>query len=412
MRFGEIMERIAVIGAGPAGMAASLSAVSPEYKIFLFDSNEQPGRKLAVTGSGRGNLSNRGVSSEKYHSDSKDFIKLVLDRIGYEELIQWLLSQGIPTYATADGWCYPVSNSAANVAGILSAQLKQKDVQFLNKHKVKNIQIIKSGFQLFFEDNQTPMEFSQVIVACGGKAHPLSGSCGDLFQILEDLGYSIAPIFPALAPIHTETKTLHWLKGVRLNLKVELFLQTHLIGQTRGNAIFTERGLNGPAVMDLSHLVPQKIKENECYLSVNFLDEYQDVLESLLSRFLGSDLPVITVLSSVLPMKVARTSLHALGFPEDVPLSTLRKVDTTRLIEWLTSFRLIVKGAGGFEDCQSSTGGIRLCDIDPETMQSRLHPGLFFAGEVLNVVGPCGGYNLHWAFSSGVLAGKAAGKNQ
>jgi len=405
------MSPIAVIGAGTSGIAASLAAANSETPIFLFDSNEKPGSKLSITGSGRGNLSNTHVSAEKYSSDNNQSLQKIFAQFGHHELAQWLSDLGIPTYTTSDGWCYPISNSAANVVHIFSAHLLEKNIHFFPGHKIVDIRPVSTGFRLRFEKQNQTMDFSQVIIACGGKAYPRLGSRGELFPTLERLGHTILPIYPALAPVVTEIRPIHALQGVRMDLEVTLFRANKVIAKNLGKAIFTEWGMNGPAVMDLSHLIASANKGDELSFSINFLHRFSSILTDIFSKFRHHSLPVQSLLESVTPAKVARWAMTSVDLSTDLTMEQINDSEIARLMNHLSSFRIKIKGTKGFEDCQVSSGGVKLSEVDPQTMQSYLYPGLFIAGEVLNVVGPCGGYNLQWAFSSGVIAGKAAGKN-
>jgi predicted Rossmann fold flavoprotein len=403
------MEKIGIIGAGPAGITAALQAAHEGSKVFLFDGNDQIGRKLAVTGSGRCNLTNAHLISERYYSDHIPTLKTILEKFGNTHLLQWLYEIGIRTYSTEDGWFYPVSNSAANVVEILSAHLKERGVKIVLGSRVQTLHLSGEIFEISLVGGSEPYRFPRVILASGGMAYPRMGSRGEIFPWVEQMGHTLIPIHPALVPVLTDTRPIHALQGVRLDMGIQLLLGDALLGETYGNAIFNEWGMNGPAVMDLSHWIPFH-EPGSLALKINFLPNQPDFLTDVMERFGNSSLPLQAMLGSVLPKKLCQWALKGCLIPENAQINQVPHKDLANLAEWLTAFRLQVKGTKGFDHAQVSSGGVKLEDVFADSMQSRLQKGLYFAGEILNVVGPCGGYNLQWAFSSGMLAGKAAGK--
>ncbi|MDZ4159514.1 MAG: aminoacetone oxidase family FAD-binding enzyme [Anaerolineaceae bacterium] len=409
------MKRIGVIGAGPAGMAAALEAARQGAAVLLFDSNPRLGRKLMTTGSGRGNLTNHGVCAERYATSNHIVLDQALSRFNPGDLIEWLAKLGIPTYATQDGWVYPLSNAAANVVDIFEARLQQAGVTLHLRTLIRDIIPATAGinpkgkrYELVEPDRSRIHAVDRVIVATGGKAAPKSGSRGELLPILARLGHTILPVYPALAPLLTDRRPLHKLQGVRLDARLALSIGETRLGETTGNIIFTEWGINGPGVMDLSHLAGGR-EGQPLRLTIDFLHAHQTTLERLLDDSQNLELPLQAALEAVLPAKVAALFRERAGLPAEVTLRQLTSQARRALLQDLMATEVAVIGTRGFEFCQASSGGVALEEIDPETMESRLRRGLYIAGELLDVVGPCGGYNLHWAFTSGRLAGIAAG---
>ena len=195
------MKSIAVIGAGPAGIFAALQAARSDFEVHLLDSNQQVGRKLLVTGSGRCNITNRNLNSTRYSSSKPDFVRRVVEKFDQNCLLDYLNELGISTYSTDDGWVYPISNSAANVVSLLRAHLNAARVNLHLGTIVTDIQPDPNGFFLFSDPGLLPAVFDRVIIASGGKAYPELGSRGTLFPILAHLGHTLQPIFPALAPL-------------------------------------------------------------------------------------------------------------------------------------------------------------------------------------------------------------------
>ena len=401
------MNKIGIIGAGPAGILASLEARKSGADVLLFDSNDVVGRKLLVTGAGRCNLTNAYAASNKYHASPLSVVDSILTQFSHSDLLDYLHNLGILTLATPDGWVYPLSYSAANVASIFSAHLLDSGADLHLSHKVNRILPQKQGFLLQFSTGQTAIFVNTLVVTVGGTAYPSLGSDGSIFPSLQELGHKIKPVQPALAPLIVSQKAVAAIQGVRMDAGIRLFGNGKLLDETRGNIIFTKGGINGPGVMDISYLVPQH-KNTNLQVEINFISGYEDELKNILARFSHSAIPINAILGTVVPPKIASFVLHHCNIAADQVLSSLQNKDVRRITASLSAFTLKVEGVRGFEFCQLSTGGIPLNEIDPQSLESKILPGLFFAGEVLDVHGPCGGYNLQWAFSSGVVAGRHA----
>jgi predicted Rossmann fold flavoprotein len=275
--------------------------------------------------------------------------------------------------------------------------------------QVSSVDVRGEGFTVrFFRDGrEEENEFERVIVSAGGKAVPSLGSRGELFPVLERLGHAVLPLRPALAPLLVNLGSWKPLQGTRLDVGVTLYNGSQRLAATAGNLIFTQWGLNGPAVMDISHHVsarPQDVLE----LSLNFLAFCEEEFDRLLAQKRTSLMPLGVFLGAFFPPKVAITCLKNAGLAEETPLRQVSDDALERLSAKLKDTRLRVKGVRDWEYCQISAGGVPVTEVDPQTMESRRVKGLFLTGETLDVVGPCGGYNLQYAFSSGALAGKAA----
>ena len=401
------MAKIAVIGAGPAGMMAALFASQAGHEVVIIDSNEHVGRKLLVTGAGRCNLTNADVAAVRYACDNPVWLNKVLNGFNRDELIKFLESIGILTFSTNDGWYYPVSESAHTVVDAFDAALDGHQVHRLLRKQVTGIDITGNGFNVML--HRDVIAADQVIIACGGKAYPSMGSDGNLLGVVQQLGHKLHPVLPALAPVTADMRLLKGLLGVRLDAEITLLQGKRALGKTSGNIIFTQWGLNGPGVMDLSYLV-STFPVKDLVLDLNLLHRFEEKLLATFTSPLYSSMPLLVAVQSILPPKMAAFIIHTAGLSPETTLSKLKKPQRETLMQLLTHFQLNVTGTRGFDYCQVSTGGVSLTEVNPENMESLIVPGLFFAGEVLDVTGPCGGYNLQFAFSTGALAGMGAGR--
>lgn len=400
------MAKIAVIGSGPAGMMAAIFASRAGNEVIVIDSNEHTGRKLLVTGAGRCNLTNSKVAAVRYACDNPVWLNEVLNRFTREDLLNFLDTIGISTFSTFDGWYYPVSESAHAVVDAFDAALDANHITKLLRKQVTGVEVSGNGFNVML--HRDPLPADRVIVACGGKAYPSLGSDGSLFSAILGLGHRLHPILPALAPVTADMRKLKGLQGVRLDADISLTLGGRLIGRTFGNIIFTDWGLNGPGVMDVSYLISGS-PGKDLVLELNLLHQYEAKMQALIKDHKRSDMPALVAVQSVLPPKMAAYILDTLGVQQETPLSKLKPAQSIAVMKLMTQFKLTVTGTRGFEHCQVSTGGVPLGEVNPQTMGSLIVPGLFFAGEVLDVTGPCGGYNLQFAFSTGAIAGMNAG---
>ncbi len=399
------MEIIGIVGAGPAGIMAALKASRAGKKVHLFESNNLIGRKLLVTGSGRCNITNLNAKPESYYCSDSSSLQSLFEQFPPERLQKELLKLGILTYATDDGWCYPVSESAANVADIFNQALIEAKVEIHLNTTISSIRREKKGFGLV-GPNHPIFHCDRLVLSCGGKAYPALGSNGALFSEIRNLGHTVLPILPALAPLEADISSFHKLQGVRLDVIARLWRKDQLLGESSGNLIVTAWGFNGPAVMNLSHLVSLNAGK-DLQLELDVIPHHKKELEDILARHKHSTIPMHILLGAVLPHKMPKVIMQLAKLSPNITSSQLDPQNSKQLWEKLTSIRFKVEGTRGFEFCQLKVGGVPLEEINPKSYQSRIVPHLYLAGEVLNVVGPCGGFNLHFAFASGLMAGNS-----
>ncbi|HQF62401.1 MAG TPA: aminoacetone oxidase family FAD-binding enzyme [Anaerolineaceae bacterium] len=401
--------QVGIIGAGPAGMIAALQAAWQGAEVTLFDANTIVGRKLLVTGSGRCNLTNAAIAPERYVCSNPAFLAALFNQFDREALLKTLERIGILAYHTADGWYYPCSESAATVVDAFAAALAQTGVQLRLNQRVTGLKKTDAGFRV--QTGESEWIGERLIVAAGGQAYPTLGSRGDLYPLLSQLGHTITPVYPALAPVQADVRTLHKLQGVRLDVTAGVWQGKTLLGTTTGNLIFTQWGFNGPAVMDLSHLISTR-PGTPLQLTLNLLPgEIEPRLRTLLKRKQQDAVPIRVLLGAVLPPKVPPVILGLAGVNAEVLINQLNEAALENILKQLTCISVEIQGVRGFDYAQVSTGGVPVDEVHPTSLESKQIPGLYLAGETLDVIGPCGGFNLQFAFSSGAAAGLAAGQH-
>ncbi len=395
---------IIVIGAGPAGMIAAVQAGRHGGKAALLDVNPSLGRKLLITGSGRANLTNQRVNAGRYSCADPAWIETVLSHFGHDDLIRFFDSIGVLTYATDDGWTYPISDSAHSVVAAFQSALDTAGVEFIPDCHITAIRKTKKGFELTREGGE-PIQCSQLLVSAGGMAYPALGSKGELFPSIEQMGHTVLPLVPALGPVTADMHLYQRVQGQRLDAHVELFAGDKLLAQTTGNLIFTQWGFNGPAVMDLSHWVARRADAKNLRMVMNFLPHNEEQVRGLAKAHRKEPIPLAVIPGSSIPPKLTAFFMEQSHLPAEATLASTSDAQLEKLFNWITRFPVQITGVRDFEYCQISAGGVPVTEVDPNTLQSRLVPGLFMAGETLDVVGPCGGNNLQFAFSSGAIAG-------
>ncbi|MGV8025741.1 MAG: aminoacetone oxidase family FAD-binding enzyme [Anaerolineaceae bacterium] len=401
--------QIGIIGGGPAGMMAAILVRQPGIEIQIFDANAEYGCKLSTTGAGRCNISNRSANADAYFTDDSAVLKTCFELIPNSEVLRTLEIIGIPTTSSEDSWIYPLSFSAANVVSILENNLE--DIPIFRNTLITDIQKTNKGYILSTTDRTKKYSVDKVILACGGPANPQLGAHGDLYQSLDKLGHPILPVRPALTPIETDPVPFHKLQGVRLDTEIRLLREKKVIAHTIGNMIITQWGLNGPGVMNISHLIDPK--DAELYsLKINFAPHFLDAMRDSFINPALQDLSPSSILKGFFTVKIVDFLLRQTNLVHIETCKELSVKQRESLFKAIQDQEISVRGVRGFKYAQASTGGIALADIDPCSMESHICKGLFFAGEILNVLGPCGGFNLHWAFLSGMLAAQGITKSK
>jgi predicted Rossmann fold flavoprotein len=397
---------VAVIGAGPAGMMAAIQAAEGGGRVTLFEHNPTIGRKLLVTGSSRCNLTNDAVSAEAYYCEDQAWMETFLGVFGVEEFRRALDRLGIPTQKTEDGWYYPRSESAQAVVEIFGEVLRERAIELRVATHVLDLSNNNQGFEI--ESTALGLHqkenFDQVVIGAGGKAYPELGSRGELFGALERLGHRVQSLLPALGPIFADLKAFKELKGQRFDVLASIWRGEERLGQTTSNIIINQDGFNGPGVMNLSHLVALHPGDH-LTLQVNFIAPFWSDLADTLTGQVAHPRSLRAGLLRYFTPKAADFYIQQAGLNPEAKLNALSEEQIRQLLEVTAEAKFGVTGAGSFRNSQVSIGGVPVGEVDPLSLESKLVPGLYLVGETLDVAGPCGGFNLHFAFGSGYLAG-------
>lgn len=396
---------VAIIGGGAAGMMAALTAAEwTDSSVVLLERQSRLGRKLLATGNGRCNLSNLHCAPQHYHGRSPDFVRPALDAFGPEDTLAYFRQLGLLCRAEDSGRVYPLSDQANSVLDTLRLALDAFGVTVRTDCQVTAIAPQSSGFLL--TTSAGTLFADKVIVTAGGAASPKLGGTRDGYQLLRSLGHRCTKLYPSLVQLRTDTTYTRALKGVRAEAAVTLKNGQAVVAQQRGEVQFTDYGVSGPVIFELSRAAVTE--EGPLTLSLDLVESLsQSELVELLAekQLLLPGLTLENLLTGVLHNRLGRTVLRYSGRKLTQSVSELSRRDLAHIARSCKAFQLEVTGNQGLEHAQVTAGGLRTDQFYPETLESRCCPGLYAAGEVLDVDGDCGGFNLQWAWSSGRLAG-------
>lgn len=400
---------IAVIGGGASGMAAAITAAGTGASVTLIEAQPRVGRKLLSTGNGRCNLTNSGISSAHYRSDQLERAFGIMDRISFSGVMDFLSSLGLECFEEREGRIYPRSEQATSVLDMLRAELERLGVRIISDSRVTAIKKSGDGFILAAGDQN--ISARRVILACGSAAAPQLGGCSDGISLAGKLGHKASAFAPALVGLKVDCPHLKALKGVRWRCRLTLLHNDKPVHSENGEIQFNEDNLSGIVTMQMSSRAARS--GGKTVLSADLLPEYDlgQLTERIttLSRKLGH-LPLESFLSGLLNKRLAVCLLKQAGITGlSRPAAQLKARDIGNLAEVIKDWRFPVSGNCGWKAAQVAAGGLPLGQFDDD-LQSKLVPGLYACGEVLDCDGDCGGFNLHWAWCSGITAGRAASK--
>lgn len=387
-------------------MIAALSAAECGAEVVLFERQARVGRKLAATGNGRCNITNLNANAESYRGTIPTFARFALESFNAEDALNYFRSFGLLCISEDSGRCYPYSDTANSVVDILRFALDSANVQTKCAEPVRLLERMQTGFRVFCEAESVDVD--RVIVACGGQAGAKLGGVRDGYTMLEHFGHSCTKLRPALVQLKTAGNFTRALKGVRANCEVQVIRGGKKAAQSSGELQFTEYGLSGPIIFDLS--LEARMQERS-ELEVDFLPiiNHAALMELLLQKVqrlpnLSSD----ELFTGLLQNRLGKMLVKECAFSGKT-LKELTQSELFRACGKAKKMTFSVTGDLGFDAAQVTSGGISVAEFDDKTMESRLCKGLYACGEVLDIDGPCGGYNLQWAWASGRAAGLAAG---
>lgn len=401
--------RVIVIGGGAAGLTAALTAARNGNEVLLLERQPRVGRKLLATGNGRCNLSNATPLVGRYHGEDESFTAPALESFGCAETLEFFRALGLLTVTEPDGRVYPLSDSAGSVLDVLRLACDEAGVATKTDCAVTALSKSAEGFRV--SAGGESLAADRVIVCCGGSAGGKLGGSESGYELLRSVGHSVTQLRPALVQLKTDTRFVRALKGIRADAAVTLTCRGEVVAKSAGEVQFTEYGVSGPAVFDISRAA--SVGGEALTVSLDLIRGVDvGALEEML-KTRRRDMPGQTLenlLTGMLHNRLGRTVIRYAGLNLSAPLPEVSDAELLEIARAVKGFALEVVGTQGFEGAQVTAGGVRTGEFVPETLESRLVSGLYAAGEVLDVDGDCGGFNLQWAWSSGRLAGMVRGK--
>ena len=395
--------RTAVIGGGAAGLFAACRLARAGAEVVLLEKQGRVGRKLLSTGNGRCNLSNLHASPADYRGDA-EYIETALRALSPEDAMARFATMGVLCAPDDEGRVYPVSGQAAGVLDALRLCAAECGCEIITEFEAAKLTRKGGRFAVLSADGRK-IEADFALIACGGLAAPKLGGCGDGYKMLEAFGHEISSKYPAIAAIKTDPAAVRALKGIRMRGEIALICGGRELRREVGEILFGDGTVSGIAAMQLARALNLNQRRGQaCELRLSFLPG----AESDFIDRRAAQLPKRTMedfLSGIVPKRLGQVLLRAAGIERlSLMAAELTAAQRRAILEKLTGWTLPARGTLGFDQAQVTCGGAKLRGFDPNTLESRLAPGLFAAGEVLDVDGDCGGFNLHWAWASAELA--------
>lgn len=392
---------IVVIGAGPAGMTAAITAAEKGSRVCIIEHKDRVGKKILSTGNGKCNITNMSISQKCYNSSSQRNFYNVIERFNPEAVRNFFMSIGLLT-KEKNGYVYPNSEQASAVLDSLRYRLNDVNVHILTDTNVKKI-TYRDSYVITTDSNT--INAKKLIIAAGSKCASKTGSDGSGYELAKSMGHKIVPVIPALVQIICRESFFKELQGIRCEALISVYSDGKVIISEKGELQLTASGISGIPVFCLSRHIKRLMDEKkQPYVSIDFMPSYSEaevceIIEKISSVSKGRTMN--DILSGMLNKKLA---------------NLLAKLSNGKSIKYIAhlikNFKVIPADTNGFENAQVCAGGVSLDEIDLNTMESEIVKNLYFAGEVLDVDGKCGGYNLQWAFSSGHLAGISAAEKK
>jgi len=419
---------IAVIGGGAAGMMASITAAREGAEVTIYEHTERLGKKILSTGNGKCNLTNMDMSAEYYHSSDSKLVEKCLQRFGVKESLAFFDSLGLWT-KDKNGYVYPLAEQAAVVLDVLRYTVEALGIQVVTESQVDKIYSVTNvgnDHRVCVENKGKKSFFHSVILACGSKAAPKTGSDGSGYDLAKCMGHTIMPVLPSLVQLKCSDTFCKALAGIRCEAGIHIYAEGEFLCKERGELQLTDYGISGIPVFQLSGLVNRKIyemtqnkkknqaKEAPVYAYIDFLPEFkmgelQEMLDKRCESVIYEKGTVEEFFTGVLNKKLMLQLLKTADINPAKKVSCLHKDRLFEILFLGKNFKMHITGSNGFENAQVCTGGVSMLEVS-ENLESLKAKGIFFAGEILDVDGRCGGYNLQWAWTSGAIAGQAAAK--
>lgn len=406
------MRHVAVIGGGAAGMMAAITAAREGVKVTILEHKDRIGKKILSTGNGRCNFTNTYQTPACYRSDNRDFAWNIIQKFNVEKTISFFKELGIYP-KDRNGYLYPYSDQAAAILEVLQIEIAKLDICVMTEINVLDIQPVKRGIRVTTDKKTITVD--SVILACGSKAAPVTGSDGSGYQLAKLLGHRIVPVLPSLVQLRCAEKFYKSISGVRVQGTVEIYADDISLASDTGEIQLTNYGISGIPIFQVSRYAAKAIYQKQSVTAVlNFMpdmnkDEFLSFLQERITLCPHKTLDEFFI--GIFPKKLCELWIRLSRLPKEMRVSDLSGEQLEKLVLLIQHLRTHITETNVFEQAQICCGGVDTTEINPDTLESNYVPGIYFAGELLDVDGICGGYNLQWAWSSGFVAGREAAGN-
>ena len=406
------MKKIAIIGGGASGLMAALFAARSGANVTIYEHNNSVGKKILASGNGRCNIINTTATYEDYAGADPQFVTYALKQLSFTYFEKFCHSIGLLLDIKEDGRCYPLSNEAKSVLIALKSAVSETGVKIITDSKVTAITKNDSHFNV--QTDQDKQRYNNVLIATGSQAAPQLGATADGYTFARSFGHEILPTYPSLVQLHLNSKNHPKMAGVKTVAEVTLFIDGKSNTKVTGDILFAAYGISGLAILDISERASHALLHKQrVSIALNILPRYDrgelvSVIEKLFACVSNHD--VHTALCGLLPAKIITYLLEDAAIPQSTTVSTLSPKDVKKLAHLIGEWKFGVTDTHGFKHAEVSGGGVSTAQVNSKTMESKLIEGLYFAGEVLDIVGRRGGYNFNFAWASGMIAGKEMAK--
>jgi predicted Rossmann fold flavoprotein len=403
---------VVVAGAGAAGLLAAARTAECGARVLLIEKNRRPGVKILMSGGTRCNLThatdNRGIVTA-YGTPGR-FLHSALAALSVQDTIDLFASEGVATKVEETGKVFPVSNKAVDVLDALLRRLHRSGAGLALAEALRELEPAQDCFRLVTPNRV--LQARRVILTTGGQSYPGSGTTGDGYSLAKRLGHTIVPTRPALVPVTVAAPWVPSLRGITVpDVGIRVLESERALATGRGSLLFAHFGLSGPVVLDISRAISGHPRPTELTLTLDFLPQMSETEldEHLRVETAAAGKKLLAAILAVhLPRRLCETLLELVGFAADRKAAALSRPDRGRLATAVKRQRLAVTGTLGFARAEVTAGGVHLDQVDSRTLESKITPGLYIAGELLDLDGPIGGYNFQAAWSTGWLAGQSA----
>ncbi len=406
------MKKIAIIGGGASGLMAALFAARSGANVTIYEHNNSVGKKILASGNGRCNIINTTASYEDYAGADPQFVTYTLKQLSFGYFEKLCHSIGLLLDIKDDGRCYPLSNEAKSVLIALKSAVSEAGVKIITESKVTAITKNDSLFNV--QTDQDKQSYNNVLIATGSEAAPQLGATADGYIFARAFGHEILPTYPSLVQLHLDSKNHPKMAGVKTTAEVTLFIENKSNTKVTGDILFAAYGISGLAILDISQRASHALLHKQrVSISLNLLPRYdRGELVSLIEKLFASvpNHDVHTALCGLIPAKIATYLLEDAALALTTTVSALNPKEVKKLAHLIGEWKFEVTDTHGFKHAEVSGGGVSTAQVNNKTMESKLVEGLYFAGEVLDIVGRRGGYNFNFAWASGMIAGKEIAK--